>query len=105
MAIKHLTPREFNYPKKGIALVCYDGSYPNLCSGTLIVATNGKVFTFPRHSLMSGGSVTFDENWGETNIGDWEVREWPDDYPEDLKDDTIQMINAEIPQGCCGGCL
>ena len=86
--------------------MCYDGSYPNLCSGQLIVAANGKVFTFPSHCLSSGGNVSFDENWSEiVDEGDWAVNDWPTDYPEDLKEDTVEMLNAEISHGCCGGCV
>jgi len=104
--IKHLAPREFNYSKKGIALVSYDGDWPNLCSGQLIVAINEKVYTFPRNALRSGGNVSFDENWSESvDQGEWGVSDWPEDYPEDLKEDTEEMINTEIPHGCCGGCV
>lgn len=104
--IKHLTPREFDFPKKGIALVYYDGEYPNLCSGQLIVAVNGKVWSFPSHCLSSGGSVTFDENWSENvDSGEWSVSEWPEGFPEEDKQSTLDMINSEIPWGCCGGCV
>jgi len=93
--IKHFSPREFNYPKKGISIVCYDGRYPNLCSGQLIVAANGKVFTFTKYSLRSGGNVLFDENWSEiVDEGKWSVGEWPEDYPENLKEDTVSAING-----------
>ena len=104
--IKHLKPREFSFPDKGISLVCYDGSYPNLCSGTLIIAVDGKVWSFPSHALVSGGSVSFDEVWNEQVVqGEWMISDWPEGFPEEMKEDTLQIINAEISWGCCGGCV
>ena len=102
--IKHLTPREFDFPKKGIHIVMYDGTYPNLCSGTLILACEGKVYTFPSHALSSGGSVSF--NWEEVvTDGEWGVSKWPEGFAEDLKKDALDCINSYIPHGCCGGCV
>ena len=104
--IKHLTPREFKFPEKGIEVVCYDGAWPNLCSGTLVMAVNGKLYTFASHALSSGGSVSFDEEWQEdVTDGEWGVNEWPEGFPEDCKNDALDCINSSIPWGCCGGCV
>ena len=102
--IKHLTPREF--PKEGVHLVHYNGSYPILCSGQLTMVVNGKVFTFASHNLKTGGSVSFDKDWQEIiEKGPWEIDEWPEGYPEEHKEKTLQIINEELPYGCCGGCV
>ena len=37
----------------------YNGTYPNLCSGNLLVIINGKEWEFPNYCLRSGGSVGF----------------------------------------------
>ena len=50
---------------KQVEFISYDGAYPNLCSGLLVLKINGKVKKFPRYCLLSGGSVQFDDNWLE----------------------------------------
>ena len=84
----------------------YDGKYPNLCSGKLVVIINGKEWIFPDYCLMSGGSVTFDKNWSErVTQAPWSVVDWPENFPEDLKDVVLDEINEKITWGCCGGCV
>ena len=84
----------------------YDGAYPNLCSGALIVTIGGKRWEFPPYCLSSGGSVWFDENWLEhVSSGAWSVSDWPDGFPEELKKAVEDAVNDEIPNGCCGGCV
>jgi hypothetical protein len=84
----------------------YDGAYPNLCRGNLVVIIDGKKWQFPDYCLSSGGYVTFDENWTERiGCGPWGVREWPKDFPDNLKSITLTAINGHIPWGCCGGCV
>ena len=86
--------------------ISYNGSYPNLCSGDLIVYIDGVEYDFPRYCMMSGGCVYRDSD-GEYNIdeGEWEISEWPEDFPEHLKGLVLNKINEEIPWGCCGGCI
>lgn len=83
----------------------YDGAYPNLCSGNLVVTIDDKRYGFG-NCLCSGGSVTFDEDWQEhVTQGPWSINEWPGDFPEELKESVLEAINEEIPHGCCGGCV
>jgi len=84
----------------------YDGEYPNLCSGKLVVAIDGVRYEFPSHCLSSGGSVWFDDDWKEhVESGPWSICEWPQDFPENLKAAVIEAVNENIEYGCCGGCL
>jgi len=86
--------------------VQYDGSYPNLCSGKLILTIDNKRWVFPDYCLSSGGSVSFDEDWQEdVTSGPWAISEWPEGFPEDLKEAAEDAVNAEIDWGCCGGCI
>lgn len=87
----------------------YDGEYPNLCSGHLEVWVDDKYYDFGTHVITSGGGVSFDEDWNE-NVwrGDWEFSsftEFPKDFPMELKDQLLEVINEQIPHGCCGGCV
>jgi len=84
----------------------YDGAYPNLCSGTLVVEIDGKRWIFPSYCMASGGSVSFDESWNEhVSSGPWSLDEWPDGFPESDKARVIDAINSAVEWGCCGGCV
>jgi hypothetical protein len=86
--------------------ISYDGDWPNLCSGTLIVKVNDTTYVFPSHSLSSGGSVSFDDNWSEhVDDGPWSINQWPEDFPDELKDRVVDEVNSKISWGCCGGCV
>lgn len=87
----------------------YDGEYPNLCSGKLIVYIGEKKWKFPDDCLNTGGGVYHDDNWEEmwTERDKWSIDEWPEGFPDDdgLKMLILSVINEEIPWGCCGGCI
>ena len=93
--------------EKVLEFVSYNGSYPNLCSGTLILKLNGKEIRFPDYCLSSGGSAYFTNNYSEEHVdkGEWNIKYFPDDFPEELKDTAIRLVNENVHQGCCGGCL
>lgn len=89
-----------------IKFVSYDGEYPNLCAGTLILNVDGKDVVFPRHSLSSGGSVYEDESgdW-VSDSGEWDIDSFPEGFPEELKQDAVSVVNDNVEKGCCGGCI
>ncbi len=89
-----------------IQFVSYDGSWPNLCSGILVMKVGRKEWTFPSGSLRSGGNVWFDDNWSEhVEDGEWGIWGWPENYPEEAKEATIDAVNSNVSYGCCGGCV
>jgi hypothetical protein len=84
----------------------YDGSYPNLCSGTLVAVIDGTRWTFPPYCMSSGGGVWFDDDWGDhTDEGPWGISRWPEDFPEDKKQAVLDAVNDKVRPGCCGGCI
>lgn len=84
----------------------YDGEYPCLCTGHLIVTIDDKVWDFGRSALVSGGDIYTDEEDGMcTEQGDWEIEEYPRDFPDEYKELVLNKVREEIPQGCCGGCI
>jgi hypothetical protein len=85
--------------------ISYDGAWPSLCSGVLTVFAEGRCWIFPRHALTSGGCAGVRGEDVYCEQGDWLVSEWPTDFPENLKWDLIDIINSEVPHGCCGGCI
>jgi hypothetical protein len=89
-----------------IKFISYDGRWPNLCSGKLVLEVNGERVEFPKYSLSSGGYVRFDKDWQEdVGQGEWKVNDWPSDFPEELKNEALREINDNISHGCCGGCV
>jgi len=92
--------------KQRLKFISYDGSYPNLCSGTLIMELDGKKIKFPDYCLSSGGGVSFTEDWDEiVTQGSWGISEFPKDFPKDLKFLAESLVNENIDSGCCGGCV
>lgn len=86
-----------------IKFISYDGKYPNLCSDTLILEVDGKKRVLS-HALCSGGSAGVDGNLnGFVTYGAWAVN-----LPEDLepyRKEIEELVNSEVPHGCCGGCI
>lgn len=86
----------------------YDGKWPNYCRGNLTVLVDDKKYDFGK-ALISGGSVGFADDYASSFItkGSWRIKEesYPKDFPEELKEELLKVINEELNPGCCGGCL
>ena len=97
-----------------VEFVSYDGTYPNLCSGTLVVKIDGDEVSFGWNGCdyppfwISGGSVSFTKDWDEVvSQGEWEISD-SNDFPPNIKaalPDLIRLMNEHVPHGCCGGCV
>lgn len=83
----------------------YDGSYPNRCSGKLVAIIDDKRWNFPDYCLSSGGQAWTIDDYEEPSQGSWSVTRWPQDFPEELKNITLDAINEQTEHGCCGGCI
>lgn len=93
-------------PSGQVKFISYDGAFPNLCSGKLILEVNGKKVEFPNYCLCSGGSVSFSDDWEETvTQGEWRITDFPKDFPENLKTEAEDIVNENVRWGCCGGCV
>ena len=96
----------------------YTVRYPNRCAGQLTIVIDGEEWVFPPFPLASGGYVDFDsvankpfsevtpeEIEDVVHYGPWEIKFWPPGFPEEMKPIVEDMVNKQIPWGCCGGCL
>lgn len=84
----------------------YDGKWPCLCMGHLIVWIDDVKWDFGKYSLSSGGAVLRDDDWNMwAEEGPWNIWDWPEGFPEELKELVIEEVNIAIPHGCCGGCI
>ena len=94
------------YEVRELKFISYDGEYPNLCGGRLVMKLDGKKIIFPRFCLCSGGDVSIDEDGNEIiEQGEWFIDKFPKDFPKDLEDTATNLVNENIEQGCCGGCI
>lgn len=90
-----------------IKFISYDGKWPTLCMGTLVVEKDGKQYSM-KHVLESGGSCGFNKDYSESYIkkGEWLIVERY--LPKELQDNIEELtylVNKNIPYGCCGCCL
>ena len=86
----------------------YDGEWPNLCRGHLIVCIDDVEWDFGGYSLKSGGEIQRDEEWNMwATEGPWDIWDWPEGFPKDeyLRLNVLEAVNTSIPFGCCGGCI
>lgn len=101
--------------KPDIEFVSYNGEFPCLCYGTLILKVNGKKMKFGNKSKYpqfwsSGGNISFDSEWNvRIKEGEWlwkcyETDKLPSDIVEN-KEYVMEIFNDNVQWGCCGGCL
>lgn len=87
-----------------VKFISYDGKWPALCMGTLVIEVDGKKMEL-ENCLESGGRVSFDANWEEATV---EIGKWSVDLPKDLeryREEIENCVNENVPWGCCGGCV
>lgn len=109
--------------EKIIEFISYDGDFPNLCRGTLVICVKEYAEDFNscveknhmgykeyhlKDVLVSGGSCGFKNDYTEDYCyqGAWDVNEY--NLPDELKPFKKQikkLVNENVPLGCCGGCL
>lgn len=88
----------------------YNGKWPNLCSGTLVLTIGDTEYVFYPGFLKPGGRCRYDRRSMKTSVekGAWLVSrfsDWPIDFPVDRREEALDVINSSVPHGCCGGCL
>jgi len=86
-----------------VKFISYDGEYPNLCSGTLVLEINGNRHKL-QYALRSGGCVLKDDDWNMwAEQGPWSVN-----IPKELEEyryEIEEAVNSNVHEGCCGGCI
>lgn len=126
---KEKTARLGNGEKAAVEFVSYDGSYPNLCRGKLVVKIGGREVSFGQTKKFwswdkdeeladypsfwsSGGSCGFGSDYSDEYVapGEWQMDSGLDKkaYPKEVLDvlpKVLETMNRNVPFGCCGGCL
>lgn len=94
-----------------IKFIDYNGKWPCLCYGTLILEVNGKTYVFYDEKYAqfweSGGNYyrTNSENEVITK-NPWIIKK--NLLPEELREysqEIEDIFNKNVPFGCCGGCI
>ena len=88
--------------RNDITFHSYDGGYPNLCGGTIKLQVEDEIREYD-NLLMSGGYLTSD---GGAVQMPWDIDE--EELEQDIRvhaEYIRDLINKNIPWGCCGGCL
>lgn len=88
-----------------VEFVSYDGKWPCLCHGTLIIKVDGKTYSF-RNAMISGGRIGHDDSWDMwAEEGDWEIDLEEHQELEPYKEEITRVVNENVKHGCCGGCI
>lgn len=88
-----------------VEFVSYDGKWPCLCMGTLTIRVNDKTYRF-NHAMVSGGGICCGTDWNMWSVhGDWKINLEEHPELEPYKDEIERVVNENVEQGCCGGCI
>lgn len=85
--------------------VFYDGKYPNMCSGTLIIKEDGIDIYNKRCCCKSTGCVWFDDEWCDhIESGDllWNEED-AKGFSEEIQNAVKDVLSSCFV--CCGGCI
>lgn len=89
-----------------VKFISYNGKWPCLCCGTLVIEVNEKRYEL-KNILVSGGNISFDSDWNPSiTFGKWELN--MDHLPTDLHKyakEITDVVNNNVEFGCCGGCI
>ena len=101
-----------NNDNNHVKFISYDGKYPCLCMGTLILEIDGTKYSFGNKGKFhefwsSGGTCGFTGDW-EANVtdGEWIIN--VDEIPEQFRqyaNEIDEVFNDNVTYGCCGGCI
>lgn len=87
-----------------VEFISYDGCYPALCVGTLVIKVDGKIYEL-RNILGSGGWICIDDDVEYAHEEPWFFEH---DLPAELmsyEEEILRVVNENVPFGCCGGCI
>ena len=100
-----------------VKFISYTGKYPNLCYGDLMLEKKRKKVIFGnmydiRMNKRTGIYPSFWHSCGyisedyEAYTGEWQidVSEIPEEYRK-YASEIDEVFNANVPYGCCGGCI
>lgn len=90
---------------KHVEFVSYDGRYPSLCMGTLVLKINGKKISFGDNKNDNYPSFWRSGGCAGYSSGEWmiAINEIPVKYQKYAEEIDV-VFNNNVRYGCCGGC-
>lgn len=99
---------------ENVKFISYKAGPYNWCGGTLTVEIEDAIIRFGYHNgcdydrfWYSGGTCGFDADWHEeVTQGPWRFNR--DQFPKCFDayfEDICDLFEANVPHGCCGGCI
>lgn len=89
-----------NTDSEHVKFISYTGKYPNLCGGILTLEIDGRTIRFGNRYVDS--TVDYPKFW--ESGGSCSFNEIPDCFKK-YAEEIDEIFNANVPYGCCGGCL
>ena len=92
---------------RNIQFISYDGAYPNLCSGTLVLSVDGQEVA-AMDCLYPGGEACVDKDGDEyISEGPWKVKWDKFSIPFTFHEmaHITKLVNQYVEHSCCGGCI
>lgn len=95
---------------RNIEFVSYDGKWPCLCLGTLVLEIDGVKHSL-KGGLCSGGTCWIDDDYNEhVTEGEWDIDFDYEDWlalnlTDEEKQYIVRLFNENVENGCCGGCI
>lgn len=86
-----------------VEFISYDGEYPHLCCGTVVLCIDGKRVLLEDNLIPTGSACSEDDDDGCYEPGPWIVKV-PKEYAQYTKE-IHDVVNANIEWGHCGGCM
>lgn len=96
-----------------VRFISYNGEYPALCKGSLVLEINGETIRFGEDIddnyesfWTTGGEAVNNKTESHVYKRPWRVDQakLPPQYVA-LKKEIEDALNNGVPWGCCGGCL
>lgn len=94
-----------------VEFVSYNGSWPNLCSGLLVLKIDGVTVRFGNRDIYKTAEYPrFWESGGSCSLSELRTGEWQidvDELPEKFRQyaaEIDRVFNDNVEYGCCGGC-
>ena len=89
-----------------VEFIKYDGKWPCLCFGTLIIKVDGKTYHL-ENAMISGGGVWHDSGWDSVDVtqGPWKIDLYKFPELKPYEEEITQVVNENVEWGCCGGCV
>lgn len=83
----------------------YTGRWPNLCRGKLVLRVDGENMLV-NCRLISGGSAYIGRRHeAKITQGPWDVEFGDNSFTPQEQAYIKYLVNANVRQGCCGGCI